>query len=503
MQAGRQGQRLHNAQHAVYKCYRQLKWRYRIVRFSRFNITQLLLSLMPGPLMFCVLVSTEWHHAYAAITLGEWDRSALDERTGLIEVRGTEPMEVWRSFKNQTGFRSVLALPEDPIIAPTEFVFHGTTTSNTRDFLNQFKSAFAQLDYTQDQASGIIWIYPISSPYASLMTTQIRVMKSAASIPLASRLSGPLSTLGHTFGLIITPWTEMYNYDINIKSGTYVLKDLLNSFLSQKPYLTLILVEKADAPGEIDLGPDVITDFPGDPVLSPGLARLMSFYGSPVVSFQDARRISIEWMSDSHYETRAKGRNVYAFPNYEPISPADVQLTSMISRVYLASSLAAGYLRPSQGDYPEDIVSELESICAQSSSLSNTGAALIAFETVARRQQRRQRLLDSNAMDQWSLNSGNGSLTPDELRDAIRVNGEEVQRIDALPDPFANLQAREFIGEDLKEIAPDLWRIAWLSPGIREKLDQIGPSLFDGLLPELTGLSQKTTYDEPLFQLIP
>jgi hypothetical protein len=181
-----------------------------------------------------VLFSTQ--RLFAQQPASKWDATLPGLQLAHVRVEGHSLFEAWTQASGDLMVRSVLCLTDtSPGESPFSFQADACTA---QDLFNAFTAAYPDLTWTQDDRTGVIWLHPKSLLYRDILTPELTVPTDELGIPAyegavlrLSALPGPdlrMMLLGSGF-------SNTFNYAVDIPRGTYSARDLLNACCAANP----------------------------------------------------------------------------------------------------------------------------------------------------------------------------------------------------------------------------------------------------------------------------
>lgn len=176
-------------------------------------------------------------------TRSRWDFALPDLQLQAVSVNGHSPKDVWQTMSADLQVRSVLYLPHE-LDTAVDFTFTAEQCT-VRQLFDAFVKGYPALTWHQDPKSGIIWFFPKTSEYSSLLNEAVRVPRDAFGLRYFTDVLEPLSRRPETnFGLWRRGVTFLGTFDfpVDIPAGTYSVRRLLNQCCVFNPKRTFAVL---------------------------------------------------------------------------------------------------------------------------------------------------------------------------------------------------------------------------------------------------------------------
>jgi len=163
-----------------------------------------------------------------------WDVSLPSLILSNVSLQADSLEVAWQKISNTYFIRSIMYmyLTTNSADYSESFVFHRSACT-VQELLDAFTTTYSHYRWTQDNKTGIIWIYPKVVDYADLLNQQVEVRTDQCGVPLVTCLIPTLSkVIDHLYLAIVVRGAAMeqtFDYGVDIPKGTYLLRDILNT----------------------------------------------------------------------------------------------------------------------------------------------------------------------------------------------------------------------------------------------------------------------------------
>lgn len=170
-----------------------------------------------------------------------WDRDLPALKLKKVDFQWNSLSEGWNELAHHYLLRSVLVLEDREV---EQFPFRFVCRScRVRDLYDELAEHY-QLNWSQDEKTGITWLYPRNRSYLELLPQKIRIQDDQFGLPMRS---GVIQALYESpdIEIDIYPWSSLFvntfDYPVDVPAGDYTLRDLLNLSASANPTKTFFL----------------------------------------------------------------------------------------------------------------------------------------------------------------------------------------------------------------------------------------------------------------------
>jgi hypothetical protein len=165
----------------------------------------------------------------------KWDTAlpSMELRNVRLHAAGRSVSEVWRDVASQTRVRAVLfaTQPQTEVSnQDVEFKFDRTNCV-VQDLLDAFASAFPDFAFSQDPATGVLWLHPANVAYNDILNGKIKVTRPAEAVPMFTEILAPLAVFPSLhLGLVCATGGGLMsvNYPVDLPAGTFTVRDMVN-----------------------------------------------------------------------------------------------------------------------------------------------------------------------------------------------------------------------------------------------------------------------------------
>jgi hypothetical protein len=189
----------------------------------------------------------------------------LQIELGSVHIHADSLVKAWQDI-GYSGIRTVLWLEEQFHFEGLQFTFDKEKCNGT-DLLQAFVATYPDYTYTEDQQTGVVWLYPKKIGYAEILPHRIKVGRNANGISMLTRILGDLSRFesleirtGKLRGVTVRP---TFDYPVDLPEGTYSVREILNFCLVMNPAETFYVSKSHrgfSAVTPVNLGYKSITD---------------------------------------------------------------------------------------------------------------------------------------------------------------------------------------------------------------------------------------------------
>jgi hypothetical protein len=157
-----------------------------------------------------------------------WDRDLPNLTLENVTIHARSLTEAWKHLSTDYLVRSVLAVSDlDLEQIPFEYESARCTVKDLYDAL----STTYGLSWVQDERTDVAWFHPVELAHDRILTTRIQATWDQLGLPMQSGILEPLEAGGAT-GITVKQWGTLFqntfDYAVDVPSGTYTVRDLLN-----------------------------------------------------------------------------------------------------------------------------------------------------------------------------------------------------------------------------------------------------------------------------------
>lgn len=158
-----------------------------------------------------------------------------------VRLEADSLAEAWGEIGQRLLLRTVLFSPAKDAWSRAPFSFTAQRCRGS-ELLDALVRTYPNMTWTQDAAYGVIWIHPRDMPYERILETKVEVGSDQLGVPM---LDGVLESLARVpGGSLDTEWynegfRNTYNHPVDLLSGTYAIRDVLNICCTSGPTITL------------------------------------------------------------------------------------------------------------------------------------------------------------------------------------------------------------------------------------------------------------------------
>lgn len=160
-----------------------------------------------------------------------WDTTLPSVELENVRVEARSVQMAWKRIATDYLLRTILYLPVETGRDPVPFAF-SSQRCTAADVFNAFVSTYPDMTWTPDAKTGVIWFYPRSIPYSTILATKVRLGSDMLGVPMQTGILEPIGKLD-PFVLRVKRWgtsfTNTFNYTVNAHAGVYTVRDLLNT----------------------------------------------------------------------------------------------------------------------------------------------------------------------------------------------------------------------------------------------------------------------------------
>lgn len=170
-----------------------------------------------------------------------WDQVLPGLRLDHVRIHASSLTEAWKTLSTEHAARSVLvATNQENEHRPFQYE---STSCTFRDIYQALASRY-QLTLTQDGETGITWFHPDWQPYLGILRSKIDVPHDQWGLPMQSGILMALENDGIA-EIRIKQWGTLFlntfNYAVDVPSGDYTVRELLNLCCLANPTKTFLV----------------------------------------------------------------------------------------------------------------------------------------------------------------------------------------------------------------------------------------------------------------------
>ena len=357
-----------------------------------------------------------------------WDSSLPGVELHNLRLNSSTLKEAWNELSQRWLIRSVLLVSGDTQ-TETPFVFKADRVT-AGELMDKLVVTYSDYTWTQDQRSGVVWVYPSRLPFEQVLPSVQTVQNDQYGIPMQT---GVLESLAKNPANNIVPkeWGTLFlntfEYPVDIPRGQYSTRDILNLCCTANPTKSFFLQLTDEGTTKVTAF-NLITDTIATP--TSGALHL--------------------WKT---------GLETPGPPTIEELKKA------LASRDPFVRSIGGAYLESVIWNTPvEEIVTDTNN--GELGLWTTVGLLKIIVRT-----------------EEGTFTSGIARLEA-ELKGDLFEKGDpqlalltafELARLTENTEGLDRISARTFSENDLMAIRSDLHRIARASKAVRDKIRQLGP----------------------------
>ena len=201
-----------------------------------------------------------------------------------------------------------------------EFAFDQDRTTG-KEVLDALMAAYPAFKYSQDPATGIIWVYPKRIAFDQILSAKIRVQEPSWLVPMRTGVLLPLNSLigkrswGETGGFSAL---ENFDYCVHIPGGVHSAREIVNYCCIGNPNFAFrIRVDFAEAPTAASFTPYQI--FNANPLLPPRAGAVkfweveigeptngLPTFGELAAALGDSKNPLKRWAAEAYWQATEK-----------------------------------------------------------------------------------------------------------------------------------------------------------------------------------------------------
>ncbi len=380
-----------------------------------------------------------------------WDAALPTLQLQDVRISGSSLPEILQETGMRYLVRTMLFVTDHTDMNHPFSLERGSCT--VRDIFDAICAVYPEMTWTSDAETGVTWFHPTQVPYSAILPQKITVHGNEYGLLMQTEILEPLeAALGPEVIQITrygTFFTNGFNNPIDVAKAEYTVRDLLNLCVLSEPSLGFFVALYEGKRLSV-VSP---TSFvPRQPIrgIRPGA---MLFWRTEVGP-ANAQPPSVE-------ELRSR------------LADRDPAIRRAAYRYYVATNNVYGGPAILSGPMPSE---HAVAACLAETSLRVRSPQATHTHAITRL---RQELTDEFIERGYPGMAVLGCL--------------ELARLTKDPAPLAKLSRRQFAPGQLEEIVPDAYRIARLSPTVRDYLAQKGTAWLAAGAARLADLPNKAT----------
>jgi len=169
-----------------------------------------------------------------------WDNELLNMEFPNVSIDGSSLNDSWMKLCHNLALRSVIYWDTNSDSDSKNFVFKSDAATG-REILEAFLFAYPAYTFTQDPATGVIWIHRKAINYEDILSQKVQIKRSVQQVPVYSSVIIPLRAFFPKHALPSDQGILIYafSYGVDLSAGVYSIRDVLNLCLVENPHLIL------------------------------------------------------------------------------------------------------------------------------------------------------------------------------------------------------------------------------------------------------------------------
>jgi hypothetical protein len=160
----------------------------------------------------------------------KWDKNILNVELSDVQIKSNSMPAAWREITSKYLLRANAYIDVLLDSELGQFAFSRKTTTG-KELIEAFVSAFPAYSYTQDVATGVIWLHPKRLKYENILDQKLRINHPAYQVRLIKDVCGPLcgflspevtASPGN-----FSPGSTAECF-VDLPAGVYSIRDILN-----------------------------------------------------------------------------------------------------------------------------------------------------------------------------------------------------------------------------------------------------------------------------------
>lgn len=183
------------------------------------------------PIFFSILLvasATSWAAEDNPLWQSDWDRNLPAMELKGVSMEGSLIAPLWKEMCSRYFLRCNLYVREEE--PPSDFAFTAETCQAS-DLLDALTAHFGY-SWDQDDATGVIWIYPSEKKLEDIFGERVEITGQPIAMPMHSGVVEPVRA-AFPWGTLFTQawsdlWLATFDYPVCIPAGRYTIREVLN-----------------------------------------------------------------------------------------------------------------------------------------------------------------------------------------------------------------------------------------------------------------------------------
>lgn len=172
----------------------------------------------------------------------EWDRQLPVMELGKVQLAGDSLTQAWQAMGEKWLLRTVLVVTPDLGVA-RPFTFESDACRGA-DLLNAVVAAYPEFVWTQDGDTGVIWVHPQTVELANILGERVSVPRRQLGVPMLTGVLEPIRKISRNAPAIhrgSEALDNTFNYAVAVPEGTFSIRDMLNQCCLANPSKTFFV----------------------------------------------------------------------------------------------------------------------------------------------------------------------------------------------------------------------------------------------------------------------
>lgn len=176
-----------------------------------------------------------------------WDKDLLSIQIDHVDIKAHSIVEAWQQITTKYLMRMNLYM-DRPEPQPKLFAFSKDKVTG-QEMLDALLREYPEFTYTQNPDTGIIWIHPKKVTYSDVLNRRVKINHDARGVQMYPDIYLPLrKLLGPDFvdshsGTIDRSPPYSWFYDVDLKAGTYSVREILDLCCSANPSKVFLIFQ--------------------------------------------------------------------------------------------------------------------------------------------------------------------------------------------------------------------------------------------------------------------
>lgn len=174
--------------------------------------------------------------------LSVWDTALPAMQLNNVAVNAASFEDAWKHISTDFLLRSVLVV-SDNTSTNIPFSFKAAQCSGV-ELLNALIASYPDFTWEQNNETGVIWIHPKDLAMVDILSSKIRIAVEQLGVPMQSGILEVIEGLPN-IGITVKRWGTLFNntfnYPVDLQTGEYTLRDLLNICCIANPTKTFYI----------------------------------------------------------------------------------------------------------------------------------------------------------------------------------------------------------------------------------------------------------------------